>query len=67
MVDLTTIQAQAKGAAPSANHEGGHTEATMAKPLNAPPPPFANGVDRLYHQLAEIHSITAAKLVECAR
>jgi hypothetical protein len=45
------------GAAPSANCEGGQTEAVVAKPLNAAPPPSVDEVDRLYHQLVEIHAI----------
>jgi hypothetical protein len=67
MVDLATAQAQAKGAALSANCEEGQTKDAVAKPLNAPLPPSADGVDMLYHQLAEIHAITATQLVECAR
>jgi hypothetical protein len=50
MVDFVTTQAQAKGAALSANREGGGQ--TEAKPLNASPPPTADWVDRLYRQLA---------------
>jgi hypothetical protein len=65
MVDVATTQAQSKAAAPSDNHEGGQTEATMAKPSSASPPPTADGVDKLYHQLAEIHAITIVQLVEC--
>jgi hypothetical protein len=66
MVDFASTQTRAKGVSPSANREGGQTEATMAKPLNASPPPTIDGVDRLYHQLAEIHAITITQLVECA-
>jgi hypothetical protein len=66
IVDFTTTQARAKGAALSANREGGQTETAVAKPPNALPPPFADGVDRLYHQLAETHTIATAPLVECA-
>jgi hypothetical protein len=29
------------------------------------PPPSIDWVDRLYHQLAEIHAITTAQLAEC--
>jgi hypothetical protein len=36
-------------------------------PLNALPPPSTDGVDRLYCQLAEIHTIIAAQLAEYAR
>jgi hypothetical protein len=46
MVDFTATQAQAKGAAPSANREGGQTEAVVAKTPSALPPPTTNGVDR---------------------
>jgi gamma-glutamylcysteine synthetase len=35
--------------------------------LNASPSPTADGVDKLYHQLAEIHTIAARQLAECAR
>jgi hypothetical protein len=52
-VDLAATQAQAKGVAPSTSHEVGQTVAAVATPLNALPPPFADGVDRLYHQLVE--------------
>jgi hypothetical protein len=38
----------------------------MAKPLSASPPLTANGVDKMYHQLVEIHAITAVQLAECA-
>jgi hypothetical protein len=38
----------------------------MAKPLSASPPLIANVVDKMYHQLVEIHAITAAQLAECA-
>jgi hypothetical protein len=67
MVDLAATQLQAKGAAPPTSHEGGQTKATTAKPLTVPLPPSADGVNRQYHQLAEIHTITAAELAECAR
>jgi hypothetical protein len=30
-------------------------------PLDKLPPPSANGVDKLYHQLAEIHAIAATQ------
>jgi hypothetical protein len=53
-----------KGEAPTANREGGQV---AAKALNTSPPPTTNGVDRLYHQLAEIHTIAATQLAECTR
>jgi hypothetical protein len=57
MMDCTPVQAQGKGEAPIASREGGHP---------ASPPPTADGVDKLYHQLAQIHAIAAAQLAECA-
>jgi hypothetical protein len=38
----------------------------MGKPLSASPPLTADGVEKMYHQLAESHAITAAELMECA-
>jgi hypothetical protein len=67
MLDFVATQAQAKGAAPSAKREGAQTEAIAAKTPSALPPPTADGVDRMYHQLVEIHAITAAQLAECTR
>jgi hypothetical protein len=66
-VDLATTRAQAKGAAPSTSHDGCQIMAAMATPLNVLPPPSTDGVDRLYHQLAEIHAIAIVRLVECTR
>jgi hypothetical protein len=65
MVDLTATQAQTKGSAPSTEREGGQTKAVGTKPLNALPPPSADGVERLYRQLVEVHAIAAMQLVEC--
>jgi gamma-glutamylcysteine synthetase len=53
MVDFTATQAQAK-------------RATTVKILSALPPPTADGVDRMYCQLTEIHTIIAVHLAECA-
>jgi hypothetical protein len=66
MVDFTSTQAHAKEVAPPASCKGGQDEATT-KPLNASPPLTADGVDKMYHQLAEIHAIIAMQLAECAR
>jgi hypothetical protein len=66
MVDVASTQARAKGVAPFASREGGQTEAGAAKPMSASPLPTADGVDKMYHQLAEIHAITAAHLAEWA-
>jgi hypothetical protein len=65
MVDYASTQAQAKGLAPSASRVGSQVEAAVAEPLNASSPTTADRVDRLYHQLAEIHAITAMQLAEC--
>jgi hypothetical protein len=54
MVDFTSTQAQAKEVAPP------------AKPLSASPLLTTSGVDKMYHQMAEIHAITTIQLVECA-
>jgi hypothetical protein len=64
-VDLTTTQLQAKGAVPLASHEGGQGEVAAIKPPNVPSLPSANGADRLYLQLAEIHAIAATQLAKC--
>jgi hypothetical protein len=67
MVDLATNQAQAKGLFPSVNWKEGQTKANAAKPQNVLSPPPADGVDKLYRQLTEIHAIATAQLAKCAR
>jgi hypothetical protein len=67
MLDFTSTQPQAKEVAPPASREGGQDEATTAKPLNAPPLLTTDGVDKMYHHLAEIHTITTEQLAECAQ
>jgi hypothetical protein len=64
MVNLATTRGKAHRVAPSPNCEGGscQTEATAAMLLNALPPPSADGVDKLYHQLAEIDTIITTQL-----
>jgi hypothetical protein len=59
MVDFASTQAQAKEVAPSANREGDQTEAAVAKPPSTSPPLITNGVDKMYHQLAEVHANAA--------
>jgi hypothetical protein len=49
-----------QGVAPSTSREGSQVGVITVEPLNASSPPTTNGVDRLYCQLAEIHTITAA-------
>jgi hypothetical protein len=67
IIDLASTQARAKGVAPTASCEEGHTEAAAARPPKASPPPTANEVDNRYNQLVEIHAIAAMQLAECAR
>jgi hypothetical protein len=52
MLDLNATRAHAKGATPSANRKAGQTS--------------ANGVDRLYHQLVDIHTNATVQLMDCA-
>jgi hypothetical protein len=40
--------------------------ADATKTQSTLPSPIADGLDSMYHQLAEIHVIVAAQLVECA-
>jgi hypothetical protein len=40
-------------------------EADVAKPLSASPPLTTDRVEKMYHQLAEIHAIATTQLVEC--
>jgi hypothetical protein len=64
MIDYAPIQARGKREAPTASREGAQA---VAKALNASPPSTADGVDKLYYQLVEIHAIIAKQLVECIR
>jgi hypothetical protein len=52
MVYLNATRAHAKEATPSTNRKAGQT--------------FVDGVDRLYHQLVEIHTIAIVQLTDCA-
>jgi hypothetical protein len=60
MMDFASAPAHAKGVAPTAGCEEGHAEAAVTRPLKASPPPTIDRVDKMYHQLAEIHTIAAA-------
>jgi hypothetical protein len=62
VIDYAPVQAWGKGEAPITSREGGHA---VAKAMNASTPLTADGVDKLYHQLVEIHAIVAAQLAEC--
>jgi hypothetical protein len=67
MVELATTQLQAKGGAPPASREGGSGRGRYGQAPNVPPPPSTDVANRLYHQLVEIHAISAAQLVKCTR
>jgi hypothetical protein len=64
-MDFTSTQAQDKEVAPPASREGDQTEAVAAKPLSASPPLTTDRVDKMYHQLVEIHTIVTTQPVEC--
>jgi hypothetical protein len=66
MVDFAATQARAKGATLSTNLGERQTRAAATKTMSALPSPTADGVDMMYHQLAEIHAIVIAQLAECA-
>jgi hypothetical protein len=67
MMNFASTQARAKEVAPPTSREEGQAEATMDEPLSASSPLTTGEVDKMYHQLAEIHAIPTAQLVECAR
>jgi hypothetical protein len=59
IMDYVPIRARSKGVVSTPNHGWGQAEAAVATILSVSPPPTAGGVDKLYHQLAEIHPIAA--------
>jgi hypothetical protein len=63
---IWTTRAQAKDVAPPTSRKGGQAKAAVTKPLSTTPPLTADRVDKMYHKLAEIHTITTAQLAECA-
>jgi hypothetical protein len=67
MMDFASIQARPKRVSLTSSREEGHTEAIAARPPKVAIPPTTDGVDKIYHQLVEIHALTAAQLAECAR
>jgi hypothetical protein len=66
MVGFISTHALVKEVPPSAICEGGHTEAAMAKPPSTSRLLTTDGVDKMYHRLAEIRAITTTQLAECA-
>jgi hypothetical protein len=57
IMDFVSTLACAKGVAPTASREEGRTVVAMARPSKASPPLTADGVARMYRQLAEIHTV----------
>jgi hypothetical protein len=66
MVDFASTQAHAEEVAPPICHEVGQAKATVARPLSFSPLLTTDGVDKMYRELVEIHTIAATQLVECA-
>jgi hypothetical protein len=66
MMDCVPTRARS-GVVSTPSHGWDQAEATAAMALCVSPPPIADGVDELYHQLVEIHAIAATQLVEGAR
>jgi hypothetical protein len=64
---LRPTRAWSKGVIPTPSCGWGQAEDAVAKAPSTSSPPTGDGVDKLYHKLAEIHAITAMQLVECVR
>jgi hypothetical protein len=60
MMDYATTQAQSEGVISTPCHRWDLVEA-----IHFSPPPTIDEMDRLYHQMVEIHAIGATQLVEC--
>jgi hypothetical protein len=67
MVDIISTQTQAKDLAPLVRQGEASTKVIATQSPCASAPLTADGVNMMYHQLVEIHAITTAQLVECAR
>jgi hypothetical protein len=65
MMDFASTPTHPKGVALTASREEGHTDVIAARSPKDSPPPTADGVDMIYHQLVEIHAIAAVQLAEC--
>jgi hypothetical protein len=63
MLDFTSTQALAKELAPQVRRREARAKANST---STSPPLTTDGLDRMYHQLVEIHAIIATQLVECA-
>jgi hypothetical protein len=64
MVDFASTQAWVKEVALSASRERGQTEAAADKPPSTSPLLTINGVEKMYHQLEDIHAIAAEQLAK---
>jgi hypothetical protein len=53
MMDCVPTRARSKGVVSTPSHGWDQAEATAAMALCVSPPPIADGVDELYHQLVE--------------
>jgi hypothetical protein len=62
MMDYAPARAQSKGVISTPSRGWGLAEAAVAKSLSASPSPITNVVDKLSHQLVEIHAIAATQL-----
>jgi hypothetical protein len=69
MMDYAPDRVRSKGvvSTPSCGWGQAEAEAVVAKAPSTSPLPTADEVDKLYHQLAEIHAIAIAQLAECTR
>jgi hypothetical protein len=67
MLDFTSTQTQAKDLTPLVCQGKARTKVVAAQSPSASPPLTVDGVNRMYRQLAQIHAIPTAQLVECTR
>jgi hypothetical protein len=63
MPDFASTQSLAKELAPPIHRREARAEANST---STSPPLTTDGLDRMYHQLMEIHTIITAQLAECA-
>jgi hypothetical protein len=67
MVDYASTQAQDKELAHPANRAEVQADAFAIKSPSASPSLTTDELDRMYHQLAEIHTITTTQPGKCTR
>jgi hypothetical protein len=66
MLDFASTQSLAKELAPPIHRREARAEAAEANSTSTSPPLTTDGLDRMYRQLTEIHTIITAQLAECA-